>query len=99
MLNFAKLSKLINLCSGLCKKLIITVVAMLTALAVAANVVSGFVVDSLTRAPVPYAAVMLAGTDRGELADDAGRFSIATSLSYSGVTANAMGYAPKTVSR
>ena len=99
MLTFAKLSKLINLCSGLCKQLIITVVAMLTALAVAANVVSGFVVDSLTRAPVPYAAVMLAGTDRGELADDAGRFSIATSLSYSGVTANAMGYAPKTVSR
>lgn len=61
--------------------------------------VSGVVRDSLSHGPVPFAAVLLAGTDRGVLCDDDGRFSITTALPFTGVTVSSMGYATKTVPR
>lgn len=72
---------------------------MLSALPASGVTVRGVVVDSITREPIPYVAVLLAGTDRGLLTDDDGRFEIATSLPFKGVTANVMGYASKTVPR
>ena len=42
--------------------------------------VTGVVRDSLTREPIPFATVMLRGTDRGTLTDDNGRYSITTAI-------------------
>lgn len=60
-------------------------------------VVEGVVTDSLSRQPVPYAAILLIGTDRGILADEDGRFRITTQLRFNGVQASALGYTAKTV--
>lgn len=61
--------------------------------------VTGVVRDSISHEPVPYAAILLTGTDRGDLADEKGRFTITTAKSFSGITVNAMGYDSKTVAR
>lgn len=66
--------------------------------AVAENItVTGVVRDSLTREPVPFATVILNGTDRGTLTDDDGRYTITTALKSDSVTASAMGFDTKTM--
>lgn len=62
--------------------------------------VSGIVRDSLTREPIPFASVLLLGTDRGSLTDDDGRYSITTSLTdWDSIRASAMGYRSLTLPR
>ena len=66
--------------------------------AVALNVtVSGVVTDSLSHEPVPFATVMLKGTDRGVLTDDSGNYSVTTALPFDSVLVSAIGYATKSV--
>lgn len=66
--------------------------------AVADNVtITGVVRDSLTREPVPFATVIVTGTDRGTLTDDDGRYTITTTLKCDSVTASAMGFDTKTL--
>lgn len=79
--------------------MLIFLVVLLAAPALRAVEVEGLVVDSLTREPVPYAAVLLTGTSRGVLCDDAGRFALSTARNYSGVTVSTMGYTTKQVPR
>lgn len=59
--------------------------------------ISGTVRDSITREPIPFATILLTGTDRGTLTDDDGAYSITTALSFDSVRADAMGYTPKTL--
>ena len=59
--------------------------------------VTGVVRDSLTREPIPFATVMLRGTDRGTLTDDNGRYSITTAIRWDSIQASAMGYDSKTL--
>ena len=54
--------------------------------------VRGVVRDSLTREPIPYASVLLKGTDRGVLTDDNGRYTIVTTLPFDSVMASSLGY-------
>ena len=42
--------------------------------------ISGVIRDSISHKPVPYATILLLGTDRGELTGENGKFSIATAL-------------------
>lgn len=57
--------------------------------------VRGVVSDSLSHEPIPYASVLLLGTDRGALTDENGRFSITTGLHFTGIQVAAMGYDTK----
>ena len=57
----------------------------------------GEVVDSLTKQPVPYAAIFLEGTDRGDLTTDQGKFDLSTALRFKGMTISVMGYTAKTI--
>ncbi len=57
--------------------------------------VRGVVRDSLTREPIPYASVLLKGTDRGVLTDDNGRYTIVTTLPFDSVMASSLGYTTK----
>lgn len=59
--------------------------------------VKGVVRDSLTREPIPYASVLLKGTDRGVLTDDKGRYTIVTTLPFDSIFASSIGYSNKTV--
>ncbi len=59
--------------------------------------VTGVVRDSLTREPIPFATVMLRGTDRGTLTDDDGRYSITTAIRWDSIQASTMGYDTKTL--
>lgn len=62
--------------------------------------ISGVVRDSLTREPVPFATVMLLGSDRGVLTDDDGRYSITSpSASWDSIRVSAMGYRTVTLPR
>ncbi|MCM1077452.1 MAG: DUF5686 and carboxypeptidase regulatory-like domain-containing protein [Bacteroides sp.] len=66
--------------------------------AIAVNVtVNGVVRDSQSHEPVPFATVMLKGTERGVLTDDGGRYTITTSLPFDSVFASAIGYSDVTV--
>lgn len=80
-------------------RIIIILVYILSSFSVAAvNVtVTGVVRDSISQEPVPFATVMLKGTERGVLTDDAGRYTISTSLSFDSIFASAIGYGDKTV--
>lgn len=60
--------------------------------------VSGIVCDSLSHEPVPFATVFLKGTDRGVLTDDAGSYSITTSLPLDSIIVSALGYSTKSIS-
>lgn len=60
--------------------------------------VIGVVKDSISHAPVPYAAIFLKGTQRGALADENGRFEINTLNPFSAIDVSVMGYTPKSVS-
>lgn len=57
--------------------------------------IAGEAVDSLTGKPVPFAAVLLVGTTRGELTDEDGRFSFDSRLTADSVQVTAMGYKTK----
>ncbi len=59
--------------------------------------VRGIVRDSISKEPIPFASVLLKGTDRGVLADDKGRYTIVCSLPFDSVLASSLGYATKTV--
>lgn len=59
------------------------------------TVVSGVVIDSVSREPVPYAAVYIVGTDGGVLADEKGRFDFTTARRMGGVSVTSMGYRKK----
>lgn len=59
--------------------------------------VKGVVRDSISKVPVPFASILLKGTDRGVLTDDKGRYTIVTSLPFDSVMASAIGYTTKTV--
>ncbi len=58
---------------------------------------TGVVRDSVTGEPVPFATVLLCGTDRGTLTDDNGRYSLTTALPFDSVQGAAMGYMSKSV--
>ncbi len=57
--------------------------------------VSGTVIDSLSREPIPFAAVYLKGTERGVLADENGKFVIDATDGRRYVTVTSMGYRTK----
>lgn len=59
--------------------------------------VKGVVTDSQSKEPVPFATVMLKGTDRGVLTDDAGAYSISTALPFDSVLVSAIGYSTITL--
>lgn len=78
--------------------LIFSLISLTVLPAFALNVtVKGVVRDSVSREPVPFATVMLKGTERGVLTDDKGRYTITTSLPFDSVFASAIGYSNKTV--
>ncbi len=58
---------------------------------------SGTVRDSLTHEPVPFATILLTGTDRGVLTDENGHYTITTALRFDSVQGDAMGYQTKTL--
>lgn len=62
-----------------------------------ATTVRGVVRDSVSREPIPYAAIFLQGTERGVLADEQGRFEVTTAQSPSAVAVTSMGYGKKVV--
>ena len=80
-------------------RIIIFLLLLLTAgSAISRNItVKGVVRDSVSKAPVPFASILLKGTDRGALTDDNGRYSLVTALPFDSVMVSAMGYADKTV--
>lgn len=59
--------------------------------------VQGVVVDSLTGEPVPMATVGFVGDKRRVTGDEKGQFSLSSSRHRSGLTVEAMGYAPARV--
>lgn len=63
----------------------------------AATTVRGVVRDSVSREPIPYAAIFLQGTERGVLADENGRFEVVTAQSSPAVAVISMGYGKKVV--
>ena len=65
--------------------LLMTTSAMPRSAAAQAGRVIGIVRDSLTHEPVPFASVLLVGTDRGMLTGDDGRFDISTAKPFTAV--------------
>ena len=59
--------------------------------------VSGVVRDSVSREGVPFATVMLKGTDRGVLTDENGHYTITTTLTFDSIMASAIGYSTRSV--
>lgn len=57
--------------------------------------VRGLVVDSLTQAPVPYAAIFVEGSDNGALADGDGRFTVEAPRWPARLKVTVMGYESK----
>ena len=49
--------------------------------------VTGMVRDSVTHEPIPFATVLLKGTDRGTLTDDNGKYTITTALRWDSIQA------------
>lgn len=58
----------------------------------------GVVRDSLTREPIPYAGVLLVGTDKGSLTTEKGEFYLTTLCNVDSLEISAMGYSTKRVS-
>lgn len=69
----------------------------LLALEAAGASVRGLVIDSISREPIPFAAILLEGTSRGVLTDSDGRFQLSAPAAVVGVRASTMGYTTKTV--
>ena len=61
------------------------------------TVIKGVVRDSLTRDPIPFAAIFLRGSDRGIMTDENGKFSITTSVNFISLEVSTMGYTTKNV--
>lgn len=81
-----------------CVIIIFLSIAFIPAYSAARNVtVRGVVRDSLTREPIPYASVLLKGTDRGVLTDDNGCYTIVTTLPFDSVMGSSLGYTTKSV--
>lgn len=59
--------------------------------------IKGTVVDSLTREPLPYAAVFLKGSDMGVQTNENGEFEINTRVNFINVQVSSMGYATKEI--
>ena len=62
-----------------------------------ATTVSGVVVDSISREPLPYSAVFLRGSDMGIQTAENGRFVIRTRVNFISLQFSAMGYTTKEV--
>lgn len=63
-----------------------------------ANVtLTGTVTDAVSGEPVPFATLLLMGTDRGTLTDDTGHYTLTTALAFDSVRVAAMGYQTTTV--
>ena len=75
--------------------LLITTFAMPRPAAAQVSRVIGIVRDSLTCEPVPFASVLLVGTDRGMLTGDDGRFDISTAKQFTAIEVSAMGFTTK----
>lgn len=60
-------------------------------------IVRGVVRDSLTRKPIPFASVMLKGTEKGVLADEDGKYQIVSSVPFDSVIASSLGYSTRGV--
>lgn len=58
---------------------------------------SGLVIDSISKEPIPFVAVYLKGTDRGVLTQENGKFEIATRSKFSEIEFSAMGYSKKVI--
>ncbi|MBQ9217669.1 MAG: carboxypeptidase-like regulatory domain-containing protein [Muribaculaceae bacterium] len=59
--------------------------------------IAGYVRDSLTREPIPFASIALLGTDEGVTAGDHGGFQINSATSVAVLRVTAMGYKPKNI--
>lgn len=57
--------------------------------------IEGVVLDSISRKPLPFAAVFLKGSDYGIQTDENGRFSIKTDVNFINVRVSLMGYMGK----
>ena len=85
------------------KKYVITifsviVMSLVSMVASAATTrIKGVVVDSISREPVPYAAVYLAGSNRGMMSDGEGRFDISTDRAFKSLRVSSMGYRTKEI--
>lgn len=76
---------------------LILLICSLFSARVEAATVSGTVLDSTTLEPVPYASVLLLGTDRGALTDEFGHFSVTTAVKTDSIRVGAMGYETQTL--
>ena len=59
--------------------------------------IHGTVMDSLSREPIPFAAIFLNGTDRGVLADEKGEFEIGVTSKHRHLKVSSMGYRTKEI--
>lgn len=59
--------------------------------------ITGLIRDSLSHEPVPFASVLLIGTERGVLSGDDGKFNLLTGLKGDSIEVSAMGYTTKRV--
>lgn len=71
--------------------------ALLTMKSSSQNIVKGIVIDSISRSPVAYAAVIASGSEAGTLTDDNGAFTLKTTLRPSIIKVSAMGYTTKEI--
>ncbi len=78
---------------------IIFIITLLMAQRLSADnlTISGTVRDASTHEPIPFATILLMGSDRGTLTDDAGKYTITTALSFDSIRSGAMGYETKTL--
>lgn len=58
----------------------------------ATTIIEGFVTDSVTNEPLPYANIYLKGSNTGVMADDHGHFSLSTNTNFTSVQISVMGY-------
>ena len=77
--------------------LLLSVPAMVSQSPVKYTHVKGVVVDSLTKEPLPYAAVFLRGSDFGLQTDEKGAFEINTKVNFINLQISIMGYTTKDV--
>ena len=82
------------------RRLLLSVAFMLVMFSSGAQVpgIKGIVLDSVTRQPVPYAALLVPSTGAGTLTDDKGEFFIRCSSRPDSVRVSVMGYSTKMMS-
>ena len=64
---------------------------------VAPTTITGFVRDSVSLEPIPYAAIFFKGSDKGLLANENGEFNMTTSTNFISLSVSTMGYKEKEV--